>query len=174
MLSPMRWTLAAVVTCAVTAALGLPRDIAQAPSFPQRESIPDWVAPALAKSALDKTLAIDTRLNPFYQRGDFDGDGALDFAALVVETTSKKSGIVIVHRATTRAFVVGAGRTIGNGGDDFSWMDAWRVFEKSAVPRSTGAPPVLKGDALHVIKTESASGLIYWTGTAYRWYQQGD
>jgi hypothetical protein len=36
------------------------------------------------------------------------------------------------------------------------------------------APPTLKGDALMVIKTESASALIYWNGRGYSWYQQGD
>ena len=27
---------------------------------------------------------------------------------------------------------------------------------------------------LLVIKTGAASALVYWTGTAYEWYQQGD
>jgi hypothetical protein len=35
-------------------------------------------------------------------------------------------------------------------------------------------PPVLRGDALYVEKTESASAIIYWDGSTYRWYQQGD
>lgn len=36
------------------------------------------------------------------------------------------------------------------------------------------APPKLRGDGLMVIKTESASALIYWNGKRYAWYQQGD
>jgi hypothetical protein len=35
-------------------------------------------------------------------------------------------------------------------------------------------PPKLRGDALMVMKTEAASGLVYWDGKRYGWYQQGD
>jgi hypothetical protein len=59
---------------------------------------------------------------------------------------------------------------------DFNWMDAWQIYPKGPVEKGVGEgnPPVLKGDAILAIKTESANGLIYWTGAAYRWYQQGD
>ena len=68
------------------------------------------------------------------------------------------------------------GRDLGNGGDDFGWMDAWHVYEKGKVEQgaSEGKPPKLKGDAIMAIKTESASGLIYWNGKKFDWYQQGD
>jgi hypothetical protein len=36
------------------------------------------------------------------------------------------------------------------------------------------APPVLRGDALMVVKLEAASAIVYWTGSEYAWYQQGD
>jgi hypothetical protein len=32
----------------------------------------------------------------------------------------------------------------------------------------------LKGEAILVVKLESSSGLIYWDGKKYQWYQQGD
>ena len=67
--------------------------------------------------------------------------------------------------------VVGAGRAIGNGGDDFSWMDAWSIETRDTRGKSA---PALRGDALLVQKLESASGLIYWDGSTYRWRQQGD
>ena len=56
-------------------------------------------------------------------------------------------------------------------------MDAWYVYPRGPVGRNAfdaGAPPTLNGDALMVIKTEAASGIIYWAGTAYEWYQQDD
>jgi len=64
---------------------------------------------------------------------------------------------------------------IGNGGDNFDWMDIWKVVPKSAAAKSLGrAATALKGDALHVEKSESASALIYWNGAKYVWRQQGD
>ena len=55
-------------------------------------------------------------------------------------------------------------------------MDAWYVYDRGKVEQGAfeEAPPTLKGDALMVINTESASGLIYWDGDAFAWYQQGD
>lgn len=150
--------------------------LAQSLTFREQASIPNWVESAVTRAGLDKHLVFEARLNPFYQRGDFDGDGAADFALLVKERASGTIGIAVVHRRTGRVFVVGAGRSVGNGGDDFEWMDAWMVVDKGPVSRGVTAerPPVLRGDALLVSKTESASAILWWNGTSYRWYQQGD
>lgn len=139
----------------------------------QRGSVPLWVSDAFRRSPLDETLTLDAKINPFLQRGDFDGDGRADYALFVRDKASGKYGVLFVHRGG-RVFVVGAGKEIGNGGDDFSWMDAWRVFDKGKVARTDDPPPILRGDALLVIKTESAGGLLWWNGREYRWYQYGD
>jgi hypothetical protein len=117
-----------------------------------------------------------TQVNPFYVQGDFNGDGRLDCAVIVKQKSSGKLGIAIIHAGDNKVRVLGAGNSSGNGGDDFSWMDAWYVYSKGRVHVGAdgSTPPKLKGDALMVIKTEAASSLIYWTGTQYRWYQQGD
>lgn len=163
MLSAITWSLAAVVW-------------AQPPTYEQRYSIPDWVNTAWVRSGLDTTLEFDTRLNPYCHRGDFDGDGRRDFVVLISERASGKKGIAFVHRATGRVTVLGAGRDAPNVGDDFSWMDAWTLFDKGKVPRGATEepPPTLIGDALLVFKTEAASGILWWDGSRYRWYQQGD
>ena len=82
----------------------------------------------------------------------------------------------IIHARVNGVSILGAGRAIGNDGDDFRWMDAWHVHLRGTVSRGADgkAPPVLKGDALVLIKTEAASGLVYWDGARYAWYQQGD
>jgi hypothetical protein len=55
-------------------------------------------------------------------------------------------------------------------------MDAWSLLPSRSIPGGAGepAPPVPRGDALLVEKLESASAILYWDGTAYRWHQQGD
>jgi hypothetical protein len=144
--------------------------------FAAKSSIPPGVIEAFRKSGLAEKYMFSTGVNPFYVQGDFNGDGKLDCAILVKQKSSGKLGIAIVHAGVNNVKVLGAGRAFGNGGDDFSWMDAWYVYSKGPVSLGVGegSPPKLKGDALMLIKTESASSLVYWTGTQYRWYQQGD
>ena len=72
--------------------------------------------------------------------------------------------------------ILGAGTAIGNGDDDFEWMDNWQIYTKDAGAKGTGAQslPHLRGDALLASKSEAASALIYWNGKRYVWLQQGD
>jgi hypothetical protein len=41
--------------------------------------------------------------------------------------------------AEQAVIILGAGRTMGNGGADFSWLDAWSVAATSAVQPSATA-----------------------------------
>ncbi len=112
-------------------------------------------------------------LNPCHLTLDLDGDGLPDRAGLVVDAKGKR-GIVLElttrssNGAGSRTVFAGAGTTVGNGGDDFSWMGGWRVAKKDEVPGWA------KGDALFVGALESASGVIAWTGEELGWVQQGD
>lgn len=135
---------------------------------PAAPEVPAWAARVLASPAFSRAYAPAPRLDPSVLHGDFDGDGQPDVAVLVERRDSGAQGIAVVHAGSQRAVVLGAGNAIGNGGDDFSWMDAWRVQPKSA------DAPGPRGDALHVEKREAASALLYWDGAAYRWQQQGD
>jgi len=102
------------------------------------------------------------KLEPSFYIGDFNGDGASDVALLIEEKATTKVGIAIVEGKEKKIKIVGAGKSFGNGGDDFSWMDVWSV-------RHAG-----KVDRLYVAKSESASAVIYWDGSKYRWQQEGD
>lgn len=140
--------------------------------FVAAASLPDEVWEALGK---DSDYAVVTRINPFYLQGDFDGDGWRDTAVLVRERSSGRQGAIIVFRGG-KMRVVGAGKDIGDGSTDLDWMDAWHVERKGRASQGATdeAPPTLKGDGIMVIKTESGSGLIWWDGKRFRWYQQGD
>jgi hypothetical protein len=141
----------------------------------QHQNIPPEVLQAFRTSGLDSTYEISFHLNPFYLRGDFNGDKSTDYAVLVQRKSNGKVGIAVVLGRSATITVCGAGYIVG-GSDNFNWMDAWCVYTKG--PTHQGAtelpPPALKGDALLVKKLEAASGLIYWTGKRYEWYQQGD
>ena len=55
-------------------------------------------------------------------------------------------------------------------------MDNWQVYPKGRGARGTDetSVPRFHGEALLVGKSEAASGLIYWDGKRYVWFQQGD
>ena len=123
----------------------------------------------------EKSMISPSRMNPFYLVGDFNGDGALNVAVLIKERGRGKHGIAVVHGTTGKITILGAGIGIGNGGDDFDWMHSWQVYSKTHAAHSAGetSVPHLRGDALLVEKSESASALIY-CGERYLWSQQGD
>jgi hypothetical protein len=104
-------------------------------------------------------------LQPCYLSADFDGDGTPDFAIQVRDRATGKVGIAIENSSTGEWFVAGAGHRMSSAEDDFDWMDTWRV-----VPNSVKR----KGAAIMAEKSSSASGLIYWDGHGYQWFQRGD
>ena len=142
----------------------------------QLPDIPEPIKKAITNGSLPKEYVISFQIGPFYLRGDFNGDGQIDVAALVKQRSTGKLGIAIVPGGRNKVAVLGAGIGIGNGGDDFEWMDYWQVYAKGSVNRGSGETnaPWVRGDALLVGKSESASALIYWNGKRYAWFQQGD
>ena len=165
----------------ITVALALllsARALAAELTFSQSESLPPEVQQVFSKKGLGEKFAFSSQLNPFYIQGDFNGDGRLDTAVLIQSRSSNKTGIAIFHAAGDQVFILGAGSLIAGAveNDTFDWMDAWYAYRKREVKRGADErkPPVLRGDALYVEKTGAASAIIFWDGSEYRWYQQGD
>jgi len=154
-------------------------DSAQSPAAEtasQLHEIPDDVQRAIANRSLVQKYNLSFRVKPFYLRGDFNGDGKIDVAVLVNQRATGKVGIAIIDGAANNVTILGAGVSIGNGGDDFEWMDSWQVYAKERARHAAGETGVsrLRGDALRVSKSEAASAFIYWNGKRYVWLQQGD
>ena len=142
----------------------------------QLYDIPEAVERAIRNGPLEKEYDVSVQVKPFYLSGDFNGDGKIDVAVLVKQRSSGKLGIAVIHGGKDKVIIVGAGVGIGNGGDDFKWMDSWHVYFKDRMTRKANetSGPHLRGDALLVGKSEAASALIYWNGKRYVWFQQGD
>ena len=143
---------------------------------PQQTNIPESATRLFKMTGLDRQYEFSSHLKPSFLSGDFDGDGKPDIAILVKQKSSGKIGIAVCHSSTNKVLFIGAGTELGNGGDNFDWMDIWSVTPKAEAARKVGkaTAALLKGDALHVEKSESASALIYWNGRRYVWRQQGD
>jgi hypothetical protein len=142
----------------------------------QTNDIPKSVQTAITNGSLGKKYEVSFHLSPFYLRGEFDGDHKIDIAVLVKQRSTGKLGIAIIHGLANKVTILGAGTAIGNGDDDFEWMDNWEIYTKEAGAKAAGAQslPHLRGDALLVSKSEAASALIYWNGKRYVWLQHGD
>jgi hypothetical protein len=151
----------------------------------------DWNLPESVQKRLEASRLLDKydlsdRVNPFYLRGDFDGDGKPDYAVLIANKKSKKSAIAVCLSSRNTVEVLGADGTklrVGTKQDsydlaDFDWMDAWQVHSRTKLAASelNSAETIFRmaGEGLLVEKTESASALVYWDGAKFRWYQLSD
>jgi hypothetical protein len=143
-----------------------------------RTNLPYALEDFFKQEKISSKFELNKDLNPFYLRGDFDGDHQMDYALAIVEIKTKKKGMLIYHPATQKDFLLGAGKMIPGGynRDDMDWMDAWKIYDKKEVEQGVGETKKLKlkGEAILAFKLESSSGIIYWDGKEYRWYQQGD
>lgn len=151
--------------------------------FNLRENLPDWINFSLERIKNDRVLIIDRTLNPFYLESDFNGDGILDIAMFVIDKQSKKKGVLIIHGNSFDKFLLGAGQKFGNGGDDFSWMDVWKIYRKSTAEETIfnkdfdieGSKTIqIKNTAISVSSSEGASNLILWKDGKYCWIHTGD
>jgi len=110
---------------------------------------------------------IDTTPNPYYLRGDFDGDHKADYVVGVKKAGDKDDSFVVL-RAKGKPVWIDASAIPTDG---FYVVDR---SEKIGVGASGGKPPKLKGDAIMFFKSESSSALVYWTGKKFAVYWQGD
>jgi hypothetical protein len=111
---------------------------------------------------------IDFSINPFYLRGDFDGDKRADYLVGVKGPKDTEVKLVVLR---------GKGKPVWIDTTDLPARDGWYVVDrktKVGEGAAGGKPPKLKGDAILIMKAESSSALLYWKKTAFATYWQGD
>ena len=143
------------------------------------ENIPHEVQAAVESKRFSDLYTLDERMNPFYLRGDFDGDGKPDYALWIKSKVGGETGIAIWLSSRHEFIVLGAGKPFRFSGateSNFDNLNIWEVYGKRPIERGAeaGSPPSLIGEAILVGRSESGSGLIYWAGKSFKWYQQGD
>jgi hypothetical protein len=142
------------------------------------ENIPGEIVQTVGLGPFAESYSIDGSVNPFYLRGDFDGDGKADYALRVKSKNRGEVGIAIWLSSQKKMIVLGAGVpfSVTEKTTNLNFLNTWQVYPKENVERGVeaGTPPRLIGEAIAAGKRESASGLIYWNGKSFVWYQQGD
>ncbi|MBS1503835.1 MAG: hypothetical protein JST32_17330, partial [Bacteroidetes bacterium] len=136
---------------------------------------------------LDKRYAVDGFLKPSFVKIDLDGDGTADYAFWISAKQGRKKGIIIVKGRSNSYTILGAGKSFGNGGDDFKWAGGWNIYKKSVADVTitnksgdiTKSKQIkLKRPGLYVYDLvdgqPNAGGIIYWNGKKYVWLQQGE
>jgi hypothetical protein len=122
-----------------------------------------------------KAYTIDSRVNPYYLRGDFDGDGKPDVAVMVLGPRSKSTGLVVCE-SDGRSFVLGAGSqpTFSTIRDDNFLSSEWEVltpteFRNMLYDKKLG--DAAKGEVIS-LNWEDGNAYIYWDGSSYRWFSE--
>lgn len=143
------------------------------------ENLPSEIGMAMELGPFAQSYVIDGSVNPFYLRGDFDGDGKPDYAVRVRSKSRRDVGFAFWLSSQKKIIVIGAGlpfKLSGQTATSLEVLNTWTVYPRGPVDRgvASGPPPHLIGEAILAGKRESASGLIYWNGKSFVWYQQGD
>lgn len=126
-------------------------------------TLPKGIYTELTNMGLFAEYDVCTKVNPLYQRGDFNGDGAIDIAVQICAKRTGKRGILIMHANTSYLTIIGAGVSIGNLGDDFAWLDEWKI-DSHTVRRSRYGSKV---EALILNHPEHQGTLVFWDGQEY-------
>lgn len=69
--------------------------------------IPEVIKKCVAKVDVGEPLEMDTSVNPFYLRANFDGNRLIDYAVVVNGQKTRKRGVVIC-KDSTRAYIFGS------------------------------------------------------------------
>jgi hypothetical protein len=134
------------------------------------QNVPEDVHYCFERNSLLGKYQFSDRVNPFYLRGDFDGDSKPDYAVAVTEkAATPKAGVIICTTGSPQAQALGAGTQFA--GDDVFDFDAWEVYGKRSVREGpSGPPPTLTAEAIVIREDETASGLVFWDGKKIDWY----
>src|SRR3954452_5944027 len=84
----------------------------------QSEALLFGVPPEIRKclKPVEPQYQLSDRSNPFYLRGDFDGDGRPDYAVLITNSKDER-GIAVCRAAAAKPEILGAGNVFHQMGD---------------------------------------------------------
>ena len=139
---------------------------------------PESVENCLQNPGVKGRFFVSFKMNPYYLRGDFDGDGEPDYAVAIKGRKTMRNGVLICT-ARKQAIILGADNPLSPPfsnmpADNFvapHWQVLTREETKSLGKFATTVPnplPAPKGETIAMIWEDGIS-LIYWDGEKFRW-----
>lgn len=122
---------------------------------------------------------LHTAMNPYYLRGDFNGDGENDVAFWISEETTGKTGLAIIHSTLDSLYLFGAGSASPEGEDMLGVGDwrTWYVRRKGTVDTpynsipeievEMGEPFRFERESVQIISINQSGFALYWARGAY-------
>jgi hypothetical protein len=165
-------------------------------AFPQPETgrnVYDWQVPQQVKKCVasfaplaKSLLKINFDINPYYLRGDFDGDGRNDLAiAMLSANDNTKLGTGICRGGMPPVLLgsIGQGKPFSDDPADSIASVGWAVITRDQVIQilKTSNPSrhqktriraklaMVKGEMIYM-PYEDAEGLIFFAGGHFQWY----
>ena len=160
--------------------------VEQQSTTPMAIYAPDRILREAERSGLwpKSTYPLHFEINPFYLRGDFNGDGENDLAFWVTEAASGKRGIAIIHSTLDTLWVFGAGHLFEGYGADQIWVDTWNVLPKGtklrpwrsdpAIGMTEGENFIFQHEAISPTMVAKSSFAIYWHNGRYHYIPVAD
>ena len=157
----------------IAAAFVLAPIIAAADANHAKQPLPTWLQRKVETSETLAGIAVSTRLETYFYRGDFDGDKTRDVAVFVKRQSDGKEGIAVLWGSGAAATLLGAGIAFGNGGDDFSWMTEWGIEVRGSHwgPYQKQWGPAREG--IVVVRNRTETALIYFADGEPKWLDRG-
>jgi hypothetical protein len=124
---------------------------------------PEAVGRCLLSTKLGERIRPDTEINPFYLRGDFNGDRRTDYVLVTtVEGSLRKQLLVCVAGAR--------GQFLRNEpADEYALSSQWGVFTAADVKRFGVDLAMAPGAEAIGLLWEDAMRFIFWDGRKFRY-----
>ena len=120
-------------------------------------------------------------INPFFLRGDFNGDGGMDIAFWVTEKATGLPGVAILHSTLDTLFVFGAGhrRPCPSQSENVGIrVDTWHLLEVGHVEDhpygdipeidlTEASPFTFKRETLEFVHLGKSAFVFYWAEGQY-------
>lgn len=131
------------------------------------------------------TLPILREKNPFFMRGDFNGDGGMDVAFWVYNPEDSLKGVAILHSTLDTLYVFGAGHLNPTGRGNYIGGSLWHLLPVGHVeshPLSTipeagvveGEPFTFKRETPEFVVLGKSAFVIYWAEGRYWMFWTAD
>ncbi len=128
-------------------------------SIDRYNDLPKGVYDTLVETDFFDAFDVYFQMETYAQYGDFNGDGAVDAAIQIINNNSHKRGIIFLHANDENIYLIGAGKAFAELGDDFKWLNSWRI--DSFTRLSEGS------ESLILTHPDHTKSLLYFDGNNY-------